>query len=801
MNSNSDSGLPKVQNRKGNFKMDKILNKPIASTDNIPVDSKGSHDIIMRAQEDFCAHWLLMANRLLELNSELRRNKDDCYLAHLKKPLEIHFELDDTVCGYSISSFQVDGVDVWKSRLGKDYRHYKVAANTEMPYGSKQEHLQKADEMLMNLHSSLADLLSSGVKGTVKRPFRRWCNFTDLPFAPIPMDSKCMKSSVFLREYENVFNIPEKTEFFSMQAALDSITKGNTGLIFSENQCKNYCGCIRMLYPYRNKYGEIEMFECVFFDFVNNRCLHIPVTLYRRSGTSVLYTFAMPQPKTQILYNLDLIEKADKLNTVVICDSSSIAEINQENAREGVVFTSWMCDDGHLEEVDLSPLLKAKEIAFLIVNHSGKSLEDMYIYTEKLTAELRNVKGFAERHFIFYQAQYKYQDYRMPYDPDAFPDAYRNSLGTLIEGSEQEIDEATFLSRVTKIHERQEQRECYFWNTDASCTESDMKSVNESGHTTLSYIIHPWILRGEVTGLYAKKNHGKSPLAYTLAIAATCYKKKGVVDLFPERTIMAVPEPTHRSHKVLFLDFELGQMRIDQTLKSIGGVYWPAPVKQKEAYVLSKENLIIVNMQAEEYRKYVGKDLSSPEYQQFLFDQIEDAKNKGIKGQPVDMVVIDTYNKFVGTESIKTHGNFTQITSRLRRMGIAVLLTGQLNADDNPRGFQQKLDDEYASLIIRQEYDTHAHSLEETPHFIYLRNFRGTLKESQLAEIKFTYPMGGKLTFLPETKDNKNLAESSRKEFVELYTKLGYSYPEIASMLGMDDKTLYGRYPVSSLKK
>ena len=74
----------------------------------------------------------------------------------------------------------------------------------------------------------------------------------------------------------------------------------------------------------------------------------------------------LPEDK-QPLYNLDLLLKPET-ETVILIDSVELADSNQRNAFDGIVFTSFICSPEHYEQVDWTPL-KNKTIYYLITNY------------------------------------------------------------------------------------------------------------------------------------------------------------------------------------------------------------------------------------------------------------------------------------------------------------------------------------------------------------------------------------------------------------------------------------------------
>ena len=74
---------------------------------------------------------------------------------------------------------------------------------------------------------------------------------------------------------------------------------------------------------------------------------------------------------------------------VILTDSLEIAALNQAKIEpEKLIFTSFMCDDGHYDQVDWKPL-KGRLPYLLVTNHSGRTFEEACLKTGKLADYLK----------------------------------------------------------------------------------------------------------------------------------------------------------------------------------------------------------------------------------------------------------------------------------------------------------------------------------------------------------------------------------------------------------------------------
>ncbi len=146
---------------------------------------------------------------------------------------------------------------------------------------------------------------------------------------------------------------------------------------------KHYDDGFCQVFRFKDQYGEIRMLLIKLYEpKTQTKCL-IPATSWMRGNFPYNQLFCVPLPEDkQPLYNLDLLLKPET-EIVILTDSIEIADSNQRNAPDGVVFTSFICSIGRYEQVDWSPL-REKEVWYLVTNHSGIRLEAAYLKTQKL---------------------------------------------------------------------------------------------------------------------------------------------------------------------------------------------------------------------------------------------------------------------------------------------------------------------------------------------------------------------------------------------------------------------------------
>ena len=128
-----------------------------------------------------------------------------------------------------------------------------------------------------------------------------------------------------------------------------------------------YKGWYCSVFPFKDNYGDTKMQLLKLYDWEKDRKVLIPVTVWSYPNSSQDKIFCVPLPvEKQPLYHLDLLFKPET-ETIILTDSVELADSNQRNAPDGVVFTSFICSQERYEQVDWSPL-KDKEIYYLILN-------------------------------------------------------------------------------------------------------------------------------------------------------------------------------------------------------------------------------------------------------------------------------------------------------------------------------------------------------------------------------------------------------------------------------------------------
>lgn len=212
------------------------------------------------------------------------------------------------------------------------------------------------------------------------------------------------------------------------------------------------------------------------------------------------------------------------------------------------------------------------------------------------------------------------------------------------------------------------------------------------------YLLRPFLLRGEASMLYASKSTGKSALALSMAAAVVSGKalfneKWWVVPKIKDDPLYKVAYPYR---KVLYLDFENGEGEIRERKIDFARCYWPTP-KNDEKWQRCSDNLIVEDMTQAE-----AKDYSAPENWKDTIALLEKAKTKGISGQPVDLLVIDTVSKFI-RNAYTPRMDLSNFINELRKRDIAILLIHHEGSNKEVRGWKSVTDDMYFLVRLFRE--------------------------------------------------------------------------------------------------
>lgn len=457
-----------------------------------------------------------------------------------------------------------------------------------------------------------------------------------------------------------------------------------------------YKGWYCSVFPFKDNYGDTKMQLLKLYDWEKDRKVLIPVTVWSYPNSSQDKIFCVPLPvEKQPLYHLDLLFKPET-ETIILTDSVEISDSNQRNAPDGVVFTSFICSPERYDQVDWSPL-EDKEIYYLISNHSKVSLEEAVIKAEQLNTFFAKQNLNIQLKFIVLSVNYPQSSYRCFSNVDEFISYYNDNL------PKAEIDllmipnTDDFKELYDRANKKIASRNSKWWLPDTPIEQQVSTEKETDKRKRPPYLLRPFLLRGEVSMLYASKSTGKSALALSMAAAvvsgATLFDEKWWV--VPKIKGGPFCKEVYPYRKVLYLDFENGAGEIRERKIDFARCYWPSP-KNGEEWQKCNGNLIVEDM-----TKAV-KDYSRLENWEDINILLEKAKEKGISGQPVDLLVIDTVSKFI-RNNYTPDMKLSELINYLRGLNIAVLLIHHEGSNKEVRGWKSVTDDMYFLVRLFRE--------------------------------------------------------------------------------------------------
>ena len=458
-----------------------------------------------------------------------------------------------------------------------------------------------------------------------------------------------------------------------------------------------YKGWYCSVFSFKDNYGDTKMQLLKLYDWEKDRKVLIPVTVWSYPNSSQDKIFCVPLPvEKQPLYHLDLLFKPET-ETIILTDSVELADSNQRNAPDGVVFTSFICSQERYEQVDWSPL-EDKEIYYLISNHSKVSLEEAVIKAEQLNTFFAKQNLNIQLKFIVLSVNYPQSCYRCFSNVDEFISYYNDNPPKAETDLLMILDTNDFKELYDRANIKIASRSSKWWLPDTSIEQQVSTEKETDKRRRPPYLLRPFLLRGEVSMLYASKSTGKSALALSMAAAVvsgeTLFDEKWwVVPKIKDDPFYKAPYPYR---KVLYLDFENGEGEIRERKIDFARCYWPHP-KNGEEWQKCNGNLIVRDMTSAEV-----KDYSARENWQDIIAMLKEAEKEGIPGQPVDLLVIDTVSKFIHN-AYTPRMDLSNLINKVRGMNIAVLLIHHEGSNKEVRGWKSVTDDMYFLVRLFRE--------------------------------------------------------------------------------------------------
>lgn len=418
-------------------------------------------------------------------------------------------------------------------------------------------------------------------------------------------------------------------------------------------------------FDFVDNYGHIKMKAVKIFlicpngDFAKT---YLPLTRWFWKEHNCNFCAVVGLPGKQILMHLPQIAKAQ---TVVLCQTMEDAVVLQKNTpTDEIAFTALITGEINREHVDFEPL-RNKKIQLLISNYDDFSLAEEYVNTECYYKNLRK-EGFDEISFI--QREVIYPSYKDVTDVTGIIATHRKQKPVVIEESVQEFSETEFLERLENaqaeiVRKAEQNKDFPFWKKSRS--EATSLTTQNSGKISDKMILRPLVVRGTTILIESTPGMGKSCFA-----TALCARIAGSnAPFLEERCFTRCSTPSGRGNKVAYLVFDAdGESAITEHRNDFAQNIGENDI-----------NFIQLNMAGKSID--YSKEANYNDFVELLSD-IRD--NHGVKGQPVDVLVIDTLLAFTHNKSNASFEVFTKLNRECPDMALVVI--HHLNLNNNTYG-------------------------------------------------------------------------------------------------------------------
>lgn len=390
---------------------------------------------------------------------------------------------------------------------------------------------------------------------------------------------------------------------------------------------------------------------------------YVPVTQWRNNGKPDSSYQILPFPDKQQLFNLDKIANSD---FVVFCPNLEIADALQEFDQEGgVAYTTFLSDVN--SQVDISPV-KKKSIRLLAINHSGISLAEAYgevqkLYDFMMENAVSDDIGVIQAEVIYSPASPEFNSlaqqmayHRSHKKPEIIPES-------IIELTEQEeIWDMFDRAEDEVIRKKMSVNDQQFWSDqEEQIAESDPSEEENVGRN--EQLLYPIIARGAITYIAGGSGIGKSNLIASICAYLTNTSQRRP-EIFPERCWSGCKVNNGYDRlKILHLDFESGKGGIKKRERDFVDPYLPDDKTERD---LCKANYIVEDLSTD------STNYAEEAYFEDLCRLIDKKVDEGEKGQPVDILIIDTFQSFVHERDCD-HWVLKKLLDRYPNMAIVVL--------------------------------------------------------------------------------------------------------------------------------
>ena len=598
--------------------------------------------------------------------------------------------------------------------------------------------------------------------------------------------SSCYHPDIFLHNSERpeewdaiLAANPNCPEALLIEDQLDAIGDRRECHIFRRAYSQQ-CNGLKQVYDFKNADGLIVMKAIKQLDcnpqgtFKN----YAPITIWRHSKHINSRLLVVPLPGKQIMYNLDKFSGRD---TVVICPNLEIADqLQRENKLSNVVYTTFLCNERCVNQVDFSPL-RGKNVIILAVNHSNFSLLEVLRASLNLYHYLNNNEKIVEKqlHVLVAEIQYfaarkyfnnlaEYLDY---YETLATPVTCKDSIKLLSSFEELEEEYNKAAEHAKRLEELNRP---YWYKTAAEQNVTEPVAVDSSNGKQLMRGV---VARGAITFICGQKHLGKTNFTSSL-IARLLNTSQRAPEFLKERCWTPCKCAKTTPLKIAYLDYENGKEQFEHNVKPNFIVPYLSG-KDQETNLIYKDML-----QETEY------DYSQEVYFEKFCKFLDDIADKdGTPGQAIDVLVVDTYWSFVCSKD-----HHFEVLGKLQKRypKMAIIVQHHLKETGTLYGRQDKIFK--AAVVIDLIRESSENCNLETAFQITIKNSRLTSFRKDLETFNAHYDKESKRFVVGDGKNQDEDNNCSYEEYIKAllnhYETIGRTKEDLANDLGVSPNTL-----------
>ena len=794
-----------------NYLNEELLNKAIRSEDNVPRDQSGINQLILQVKMAFLIFIMALSGKIRSYLKSSGKPHETIFgrplheksheaqrvIIDLPRPLEVYDPETKNHFRYPIREFYLapapDSPDEFQQtgpfrlhlkhapEMWCDWRHsyyYEPEIANNM--------IQKCRDQFL-LETDWFTLLQPYTPYKGIRSTAHFFGVHPLPYAPYNTALGSMKPESFLPTDDEDYWSEMKNQHPSLGEAsliereLQGIIDG-TNPSFREVYSSKIEDC-QQVFDFKDEYGYPGMKVIKKYDYRASGTVkaYITITQWNQSGKPDSSYQMLPLPGKQPLFNLDKIVHADQ---IVFCPDLEIANALQSlNQDDNVAYTTFLCDDVN-SQVDISPV-KKKSLCLLVINHSGLTLAEAYIETQKLYNFFTENKIATDIGVI--QAEVNYPAAPKDFNSIAqFMEYHRNHQkpyikpGSLIVmDTEEQFREMVNSAKAEIERKAKESQDKSFWapEEEPDASNPSVESIIKNEH-----LFYPFIARGAISYLVGESGIGKSNLmaAICASLVNTSQRRP---EIFPERCWSGCKVNNGYDRlKILHLDHESGQGGIKKREMDFVDPYLPDDKTERQ---LCKDNYIVEDLLTD------STNYAEESHFEDLCRLIESKTDQGTKGQPVDILIIDTFQSFVHERDCD-HWVLKKLIERYPNMAIVVL--HHLENGEFVGLKAKKRIAQATVYLTRDKVDEKKETEEKKTLPDHTPNLHDPFKV-EIKNLKLPHAQEDEEVFFAKFNENNRFvvidSPRSKAQMIKcIQESLGYDKEKLASLLGMGEEKL-----------